>query len=438
MRRDSSPQSEPDMPESTAIEPVRIVPAGFRSADVERFGPEPPKRSGRSPFARDRARVLHSAGLRRLAAKTQVLAAGESDFPRTRLTHTLEVAQIAREMGGLFGTDPDLTDLAGLAHDLGHPPFGHNGEAALDQVTADIGGFEGNAQTFRMLTRIEVKVVSGGRSFGLNLTRAALDATIKYPWPRPGRADDPNVAGRIKFGCYSDDADVFDWVRSAAPERQVCFEAQVMDWSDDVAYCVHDVEDGIHAGHIDVRVLDSGAERDEIARLAHEWYASWAERGELAAALERIADSAAWPVGFDGGPADLAGLKHFTSTITGRFVAGAISSTRARYGPDPLRRFGADLVVARPVRCEVAALKALADLFVFQRAEAERAYRRQRDVLGDLVSGLLAAGGRDLDPLHRPVFAAARTDAQRLRAVVDQVASLTDHSVLDWHRRVCG
>jgi dGTPase len=131
----------------------------YSSADRERFLDEPAKRKGRTEFARDRARIIHSFALRRLAAKTQVAVPWASDFPRTRLSHSLECAQVGRELGAALGADPDLMESACLAHDLGHPPFGHNGEEALAKISQGIGGFEGNAQSFRLLTRIEAKTV---------------------------------------------------------------------------------------------------------------------------------------------------------------------------------------------------------------------------------------------------------------------------------------
>ena len=131
-----------------------IEHSGYNDFDRARFLDEPAKRLGRTEFARYRARIIHSFALRRLAAKTQLAVPWATDFQRTRLSHSLECAQVGRELGAALGADPDLMEGACLAHDIGHPPFGHNGEDALNQDAINCGGFEGNAQSFRLLVRL--------------------------------------------------------------------------------------------------------------------------------------------------------------------------------------------------------------------------------------------------------------------------------------------
>jgi dGTPase len=408
------------------------------NAEAARFVEEVPKYGGtgrleRSPYERDRGRVLHSAGFRRLATKTQVHPAGEDGFVRTRLTHSLEVAQIARELGERLGCDPDIVDTAGLAHDLGHPPFGHNGEDALDAMAQECGGFEGNAQTLRVLTRLEAKVFApDGRSVGLNLTRATLDAVSKYPWFR--------APGNRKYGVYSDDGEIFSWLRAGTADPRRCLEAQVMDWSDDVAYSVHDVEDGIHGGYVDLGPL----RRDDAERAALCADVAANYSGESADDLgdvlvHLLSDPVFAPLtGYDGSHRAQAALKRVTSVLTGRFVVETIGATRERYGTDPVRRYAADLVVPRRTRAQVALLKGIALRYVMRRPEASPSYARQQDMLKELVTVLAERAPDELDPVFAPLWRAAPDDADRLRVVVDQVASLTDPAAVAWHRRLCG
>jgi dGTPase len=413
--------------------------AGYAARDRERWVDEPPKRRERTSFERDRARVLHSAALRGLAAKTQVVDLAASDryrdhhgqhSPRTRLTHSLECAQIGRELGKAFGCDPDLTEVACLSHDLGHPPFGHNGEAVLDSIAAACGGFEGNAQSLRLLTRLEAKSFGAdGRSAGLNLTRAALDAAMKYPWTR--RNGDP------KYGVYSDDRPVFSWVRSGAPAERLCFEAQVMDWSDDVAYSVHDLEDGLHAGHIRLSALASRAERRAVCELTASLYCD-AEPGELEERFTVLLAEAYWPHLYDGTLRTLAALKNLTSELIGRFCRAAEEATHAAYGRGPLTRYAADLVVPRAQRLECALLKGIAAYYVMRRASHEKAQAHQREIIAELTAALTKGAPWVLAPVFRDFHEEASDDAGRLRAIVDQVASLTDTAALAWHSEIAG
>jgi dGTPase len=405
---------------------------GYDAHATERWVAESPKRArnpGRGPFERDRARVLHSAALRRLAAKTQVVEVGSGDFPRTRLTHSLECAQIGREFGAVLGCDPDLVDAACLAHDLGHPPFGHNGESALAAFAAGCGGFEGNAQSLRLLTRLEAKVPGAG----LNLTRATLDATLKYPWPaRPGQ---------VKFGVYADDAEVFGWIRSGAPPEKLCLEAQVMDWADDVAYSVHDLEDGLQAGLITLGALRDPSEQKAVAALTADEYCAPGSVtvDELCEVFAGLLALPAWPSAFDGGLESLAALKNLTSELIGRFCSSPQAATLGARPPGvPLTRYAADLVVPRQQRLECALLKGVTAQYVMARAGAAQTQARERELIAELAAAVLARAPGALDPVFRPAYSAAGSDQDRLRVVVDQIASLTDTSAIAWHGRLCG
>jgi len=424
-----------------AHEQPHTPPPGYDPTSVARWAAEPDKRPGRTAFQRDRARILHSSALRRLAGKTQVVTPGTRNTawdasPRTRLTHSLECAQVGRELGAALGCDPDLVEAACLSHDLGHPPFGHNGEQALNEFADDCGGFEGNAQSLRLLTRIEPKRFVAEGSVGLNLTRAALDAATKYPWPRGAHPTDPESP---KFGVYEDDRPVFDWVRKGVPGTRTTFEAQVMDWADDVAYSVHDVEDGLHAGHLDPDCLHAEPERRAVFAVAVGRYVpADTDPAELAAALDRLQDQEWWPHCYDGSAVAQARLKDATSQLIGRFCLAAEAATRVAYGTGRLTRYGAQLVVPRETRLECAVLKAVADRYVMQRAEQERLRADQRIVVAELAEALTARAPDGLDPQFRALFDQAADDRARKRVIVDQIASLTDASARSLHARLTG
>jgi len=392
---------------------------GYNQFDEERFVTELPKRHGRRAFARDKARVLHSAGLRRLSAKTQVMSAGADDFPRTRLTHTLEVAQIGRELGDALGCDPDLVETACLVHDLGHPPFGHNGEEALHKASLDIGGFEGNAQTFRLLTRLESKTIRDGRSLGLNLTRATLDAATKYPWAFDGK--------NPKFGFYEEDKEIFDWVRLNVTNQSKVFEAQVMDIADDIAYSVHDIEDAIYGQHFSPLALDSEPEFKEVVKLAATEYATEIDEDNLNKALNSLIKQSWWVKSFTATQVDMAALKNMTSHLIGKFTEEIEQATKTGNKAENFTRYNANLIVPLETKAQIAVLKAVVNLFVMQRKGAAENYAKEQDLILNIVDGL-QNNPQKLDPQFKHQFDNAGSIKEAKRAVIDQVASLTDSS----------
>lgn len=405
---------------------------GYEELDRERFVAQPTSSMrSRGEFARDRARVLHSAAFRRLSSKTQVLSPTSGAFARTRLTHSLEVAQVGREVANVLGVDPDLVDMACLAHDLGHPPFGHNGESALNLWAADIGGFEGNAQTFRILTRLETKIYDDqGFSRGLNLTRASLDAATKYPWQLHEAAEYGN---QVKFGVYGDDLDVFFWMRSVAPAGAKCVEAQIMDFADDVAYSVHDFEDAIVEGFIDPAVVSDPLSRNQLIAEVGKWSGGMLAQVQLEEAFEHLKKSPYWLDSFDGSPRHLAQLKNLASDLIGSFVSRTTEAILENASKSSLTRYRAGVIVPSKVRSEIAVLKGLVAHAVMTTSDRQPYYENQRTLLIELAESLLAANGEHLDSVSRAAWDSAPDDAARKRVVVDQVASLTDPSAISLH-----
>ena len=398
----------------------------YTAADAERRAVEGEKGSQiaagadtRGAFNRDRARVLHSAALRRLADKTQVVGPQDGDTPRTRLTHSLEVAQIARGIGEGLGLDPDVCELAGLSHDIGHPPYGHNGERALDQVSNC--GFEGNAQTLRILSRLEPKVVHGAESFGLNLTRAALDAACKYPRTRTNSDGTVNT----KYSAYDEDAAVLTWVREGHTDARPPIEAQVMDFADDIAYSVHDVEDGIISGRISLKVLWDFV---ELAALADKGAAAFG--GTPSSLIDAAAHLQSLPsisraADFNYTLQSWVELKQLTSELVGRYVGGVVRATLDA-NDQPLGRMHGDLVIPADIESEVKLLKTIAVLYVMDVPAHTARQDRQRERIFRVYDYLVAGAPGTLDTMYQQWWLTAETDLARERVIVDQIASMTE------------
>ncbi|MGP5343936.1 deoxyguanosinetriphosphate triphosphohydrolase [Corynebacterium casei] len=400
----------------------------YNAADTARIFDESPKGSTfvsseadqRGAFSRDRARVLHSAALRRLADKTQVVGPQDGDTPRTRLTHSLEVAQIARGIGAGLGLNPDLCEMAGLTHDIGHPPYGHNGENALNDVATECGGFEGNAQTLRILTRLEPKAINNsGESMGLNLTRAALDAACKYPKAKT------NADGSInrKYGAYDEDAHILTWLREGHDDDRPSMEAQAMDWSDDIAYSVHDVEDGIVSGRISLNVLWDLVELANLADKGAKAFGGTAE--ELLDAADSLRQL---PIvsnhKFDCTLKSYVDLKKMTSELVGRYVGATVAATKE--SGDVLGRQHGQLIVPPAAEAEVRLLKTIAVLYVMDTPAHLRRQDRQRERVYRVFDYLTAGAPGTLDAMFRMWWEQANTPAERQRVVIDQIASMTE------------
>jgi len=390
--------------------PYRLAPYAAEAARSRgRLVPEPESPT-RSPFQRDRDRIIHCGAFRRLKHKTQVFVYHEGDYYRTRLTHSIEVAQIARTVCRYLGLDEDLGEAVALAHDLGHTPFGHAGEEALDAGMREFGGFDHNAQTFRILTELEHRYAAFD---GLNLTWECLEGVVKHNGPLVGpgasaKARARGVAEAIRR--YSEiraDLELDGWPGA---------EAQVAALADDIAYNNHDIDDGLRAGLFAVEDL-----------------------AEVPLVGDIFADVARRHPGLEAGRLVHESIRR----LIDRMVVDLIAETerriaRTRPGSvDALRRLGQAVVA---FSAEMAENDRALKRFLFQRMyrheRVSKMTERARRVVGDLLQLYLAAPEK-----LPPEWAAACTgadDAATARVVADYIAGMTDRYALGDHERHFG
>jgi dGTPase len=361
---------------------------------------EPESRT-RTAFARDRDRIIHTSAFRRLKEKTQVFVAHEGDHFRTRLTHSLEVAQIARSIATALGLDADLAETVALAHDLGHPPFGHAGEEELQIQTERYGGFDHNVQTFRIVTRLERRYP---RFDGLNLTWETLEGVIKHNGPVVEKLERPSWRAIAEF-----DAD-YDLRLSTWASA----EAQVAALSDDIAYNNHDVDDGVQAGLFGLEEL---AETPLIGP-------------NLKCAL------ADYP-GCDPGIIRLEGVRR----MIGAMVDDVLAETRRRVeaggvkSPEDVRSLGYGLIgFSREMAEDLAALRHFLMERMYRHWKVNRTRSQARRILADMFQLFMAEP--EVMPTEWFQRAHLRDEAGRARVICDYIAGMTDRFAIEEHRKL--
>jgi dGTPase len=371
---------------------------------------EPPSRT-RSPFRRDCDRVIHSTAFRRLKHKTQVFVFHEGDHYRTRLTHSLEVAQIARALARQLGLDEDLTEALALAHDLGHPPFGHAGERALDACLRAHGGFDHNAQTLRVVTSLEHRYPDFD---GLNLTWETLEGIVKHNGPLTDRSG-------AALGIYRDHgipAGISDYVGAYDLELWsfASLEAQVAAIADDIAYDAHDIDDGLRAGLFavdDLRTMPLTA--DMIAEIARHY----PDLDDARRGAELVRELISYLIG-----------SVVLETRKRLDLAKPKSAEDVRHHGEVLAAFSADVGQAE------AGIKAFLKLHMYRHprvmrvmGEAEQIlfdlFARYQKVPGDLPADWLPPGRED-----------AETETGRARRIGNFIAGMTDRFALTEHQRL--
>jgi dGTPase len=369
----------------------------------------------RTPWQRDRDAILYSSAFRRLAGVTQVVSPDGSQVYHNRLTHTLEVAQIAQRIAQYFnavfpqecedlgGVDPDVVETAALAHDLGHPPFGHIAEKELNKALVNKGlvcGYEGNAQSFRILTKLALRRED---TRGLNLTRASLNATLKYPWLQEedqgqsvANSDQPAKRQKHKkWGFYQSEADDFAFARAAFDDggRSRSVEAQIMDWADDIAYSIHDTEDFYRAGliplgHLATNVNAVNTIVEEV--LSQEIDIQTHSTTDLAETFRQLCGSLPFSGPYEPTRDQRAMLRGFTSDFIGRYVMG----TKLR---DKSNQEGSFLEIDGEIKMQVFMLKKLTWHFVIKGRSLAGVQHGQRHALETLFAIFANATANESD-----------------------------------------
>ena len=365
-----------------------------------RLRPEPPSAT-RSAFARDRDRIIHSSAFRRLKQKTQVFVAHEGDHYRTRLTHSLEVAQIARSLARALGLDDDLAEGVALAHDLGHPPFAHAGEDALHACMAPYGGFDHNVQTFRVLTRLEQRYPEFD---GLNLSWETLEGVVKHNGPVSARLEDPAFQAIVD---YNHEHDLRLSTFSSA-------EAQAAAVADDIAYNNHDVDDGLQAELFAIEdLIDIPLIGPVIAGVRHDYPDIDLRMLRLESVRRMIGDM----VG------DVIAETH------ARAAAGGVACA------EDVRSLGRTLVAFSPAMAkDLGRLREFLFARMYRHPRVNRTRSAARRILTDLFG--LYMGEPDVLPPRWRQPAQDRDEAGRARVVCDYIAGMTDRFAMDEHRRM--
>ncbi len=360
----------------------------------------------RNPWQRDRDRVLHSTAFRRLMHKTQVFLYHEGDHYRTRLTHSLEVAQIARTMARQIRLDEDLAEALALAHDLGHPPFGHAGERALDAILRPWGGFDHNVQSFRLVTRLERKYAAFD---GLNLSWETLEGLIKHNGP-PLASPEAQASRQLLHAVRH-----FEARMSLDLHRRASAEAQVAAVADDIAWMTHDIDDGLRAGHLAAGDLDS-------VPLVREVLSGVPEARDEGQAQRRIYEV----------------VRRLITVLVGDVVAESRVrlAALAPVTADDIRGAAGDVVAfSQGMAVEIGALRRFLFERLYRHPVVDRDMANAQGVVRDLIGRYM--GDDTALPRAWAEEAARLPERRRARLVADFVAGMTDRFAMSEHKRVC-